>query len=355
MLRAMRTLAHLRSALLPLLTGALFAVAASAQGNDVDLVLEGKKASGQRPRLIVKANKDIATVELVLTAGGQRHRLSGGPLARGAELGFDVPHEELGTRRWSGTLSVRFADESSGSMPLAFDTEVLAPPGLRVVSDQQEIQEQHRIALEMDRPASKVDVEVYGDGGRVMASTSRTFDAAPAGTRLEVPWVPRLEGPALRVKVTAWDTGGMFVTSESFPWSLSIPHEEVVCESGRAEIRPAEEPKLKAAVLALRREVTRYAGSVAIDRKRIHLFVAGHTDTVGPSSSNRKLSEERARSIARWFRRAGIDILIYYRGFGEDVPKVATPDETDEAQNRRADYDIAVEPPTGSFEGWTRL
>jgi hypothetical protein len=34
---------------------------------------------------------------------------------------------------------------------------------------------------------------------------------------------------------------------------------------------------------------------------------------------------------------------------------VPTPDETDEEQNRRVDYDIGVNSPTGSLAGWTRL
>jgi hypothetical protein len=31
-------------------------------------------------------------------------------------------------------------------------------------------------------------------------------------------------------------------------------------------------------------------------------------------------------------------VPIAFAGFGEDVPKVKTPDETDERANRRADY-----------------
>jgi hypothetical protein len=31
---------------------------------------------------------------------------------------------------------------------------------------------------------------------------------------------------------------------------------------------------------------------------------------------------------------------------GEQSPRVATPDETDEAANRRAEYILSVEPPT---------
>ena len=40
-------------------------------------------------------------------------------------------------------------------------------------------------------------------------------------------------------------------------------------------------------------------------------------------------------------------------GFGEDQPAVATPDETDEPANRRADYVLKVEPPSAG--AWSKL
>ena len=66
--------------------------------------------------------------------------------------------------------------------------------------------------------------------------------------------------------------------------------------------------------------------------------MAGHTDTVGSSAKNRKLSLDRARAIGRYLRAKGIAIPIAVAGYGEDVLKVRTPDATDEPANRRADY-----------------
>ena len=70
----------------------------------------------------------------------------------------------------------------------------------------------------------------------------------------------------------------------------------------------------------------------------VKLFIAGYTDTVGTPADNRKLSLERARAIAAWFRDRGLPLPIEYAGFGEEVLRVKTPDETDNAANRRADY-----------------
>lgn len=350
----MRTLGHLFAPAAACLL-VVSAPRAVAQGDDVLVSVDARVAEGARPRLKIELKKDVAEVALSLRADGKGHRASKGPAGSGQTLVFELPQDKVGRQRWQGTLSVRFADGAEGAMPLSFETEVASPPRLNVLSDKDEILEHNRVAVELSRPAAKVDVEVYGDEGKLLASTSRTFDGAPPGTRLEVSWIPRLEGPPLRVKVTAWDTANLYITNEAFPWVLSIPHEEVVFETGKAEVRPSEEAKLKAAKEALTREVRRYAKSVAVDRKRIRLFVSGHTDTVGSPSSNRQLSAERARALARWFKRAGVDIPIYHRGFGEERLRVPTPDETDEARNRRADYDIAVESPTGSLDGWTQM
>jgi outer membrane protein OmpA-like peptidoglycan-associated protein len=77
----------------------------------------------------------------------------------------------------------------------------------------------------------------------------------------------------------------------------------------------------------------------------VKLFIAGHTDTVAAADYNRELSRARARAIAGYFRGRGLRIQIRCAGLGEDAPLVATPDETDEPKNRRAEYIVAVEPP----------
>jgi outer membrane protein OmpA-like peptidoglycan-associated protein len=76
---------------------------------------------------------------------------------------------------------------------------------------------------------------------------------------------------------------------------------------------------------------------------------------VGDPGSNRALSQNRAIAIAKWFKKNGIVVAVYARGFGEDMLKVATPDNTDEEQNRRADYNVSENSPTGSLSGWTRV
>jgi outer membrane protein OmpA-like peptidoglycan-associated protein len=137
---------------------------------------------------------------------------------------------------------------------------------------------------------------------------------------------------------------------------VRIPHEEVVFPTGQATVQPSEEAKLDAAYL-------RIVSAVEKVRKAeptmvVRLFVAGHTDTVGPSPDNRKLSLDRARAISGWFRTRGLPLPILYAGFGEDALKVKTPDNTDEQANRRADYIVGVEEPMvgrNARASWTSL
>ncbi|MGH2897485.1 MAG: OmpA family protein, partial [Solirubrobacteraceae bacterium] len=116
--------------------------------------------------------------------------------------------------------------------------------------------------------------------------------------------------------------------------------------------------KLDASLAAIAEIVKRSAKFV-----RMQLYVAGHTDTVGPSARNLALSLARARAIAAYFRSRGLAMPIAFGGFGEAVLKVSTPDETDERRNRRADYVIAPLDAPPPFKGaylkarvaWKRL
>lgn len=331
-----------------------FGVAPEAYADDVDVQLAPVAMADRRPRLTLRVQKPLATARLKLD-GPAPYAKTLGPAAPGAELVFELPHRRAGTMRWQGALEVRFADGATGTMPLQFETQWATPPHIRVLSSRTELIDEHRVRVVSDRPTQRVDVEVYGDDGVLQASTSRVFGPAPAEEKLVVPWVPRVPGPPLRVRVTVFDPNDVFATSEAYPWTLSIPHEDVVFATGSAEIDEAERSKLDAARLAIARETQRYQKALSVGNQQVKLFIAGHTDSVGASASNRRLSAARAQALARWFRRHEIKIPIYFQGFGEDAPKIQRPDETDEPQNRRADYDIAVDSPTGSMAGWQAL
>ncbi len=69
--------------------------------------------------------------------------------------------------------------------------------------------------------------------------------------------------------------------------------------------------------------------------------VYGHTDTVGSSSSNQRLSEQRAQAVANYLISRGVSSArIRWMGFGETSLKVQTSDNINEPMNRRVEIKI---------------
>ena len=93
------------------------------------------------------------------------------------------------------------------------------------------------------------------------------------------------------------------------------------------------------------------AATVPVIRSEtLTLYIAGHTDTVGPAAKNATLSEARAIAIGQYLRGKHLAMPIVVAGLGEALPKVATPDETDEPANRRADYVLGPAGGTPPFQ-----
>lgn len=69
--------------------------------------------------------------------------------------------------------------------------------------------------------------------------------------------------------------------------------------------------------------------------------VYGHTDTVGSTASNQRLSEERARAVANYLISKGVpSSRIRWYGYGETQLKVQTGDGVNEPMNRRVEIKI---------------
>lgn len=73
------------------------------------------------------------------------------------------------------------------------------------------------------------------------------------------------------------------------------------------------------------------------------LIVEGHTDSIGGRDYNRRLSVDRARSVAEYLkRRAGADKLSY-RGFGADRPIAGNGTKEERQKNRRVEIIIKLQ------------
>jgi outer membrane protein OmpA-like peptidoglycan-associated protein len=228
---------------------------------------------------------------------------------------------------------------------------------LRVTIDKSKVDlKEHRLEVRMSRTAGKVHIKVLGESGAVLAEEIQDFSGRPGGTPLIVTWSPSSDAAVGRIEVRAYDDAGYYVGLALSPWFVAIPHDDVNFRTDSADIDEPEKPKLEAAFAKV---VEILAKDKDKEHRRITLFIAGHTDTVGNDGYNLKLSQARARSIAGWFRRRGIRIPIAYEGFGESSPAVKTADQVDEPRNRRVDYILSDDDPplktTGFKASWKRV
>ncbi len=210
--------------------------------------------------------------------------------------------------------------------------------------------ERHRLEVTMNRRAQQVVVKVYDEEGALITEETAQFNGKPAGSPLVVQWKQSSGRKIAKVEVYGYDMDDNWVGIAMIPWSVTIPHEEVLFETDRAAIASAEVPKLTDSLERITSAVARYQ-----ELGSIQLFIAGHTDTVGTAAYNMDLSRRRAQAIAAWFVKRGLTIPVAFEGFGESSPLVKTGDEVDEPKNRRVDYILAIEPPrtkSGGQPAW---
>ena len=229
---------------------------------------------------------------------------------------------------------------------------------LKVVVDKTKVDlKAHRLEVKMSRPAGKVKITVYAESNAVLADDEQDFSGRPGGTPLIVTWTPSSDAAVAKIELRAYDAQGNWVGVEIAPWFVNIPHDDVNFKTDSAEIDAAEVPKVEAAFGKITEALTKDSAAGRM-HAGITLYIAGHTDTVGSPTHNFKLSQDRARSIAAWFRKRGVKIPISYEGFGETSLAVKTADNIDEIRNRRADYILSDGPPTLSTSfhpSWKRI
>jgi len=227
-----------------------------------------------------------------------------------------------------------------------------APKQLELLISKEDVNlETRTLKFRLNRPAASAVVRVYDAAGSMIDESTCDYNGAAANTELSITW-KEVYNSVQRIELTATDVNEFWVAWEIVPFSLEIPHEEVVFESGKWDIRPTEAPKLDAALTLLIAALKEHGKDM-----ECQVYVAGFTDTVGSVSDNRELSRQRARAIARYFQQHGLkNIAIFVRGFGEESLAVQTGDSVDEPRNRRAAYIVGVVPPDIRGPGsWTRL
>ena len=236
---------------------------------------------------------------------------------------------------------------AEGRARLSFETTVTASRGLQITLRKEDVDlERRSMRFTLSNPAGRAVLTIVDSAGGALHSATTDLRGAAPGSTLTVSW-PALARAAGKLTIRAFDSSDSWTEMEVVPFSVEIPHEDVAFETASDAIRAAEEPKLETAYQRILAAVREHGADL-----QATLYVLGHTDTVGSNADNQRLSERRALSIARWFRRrGGLTIPVLARGLGETSLAVSTPDNTAEARNRRAQYIVAAQPPiAGAFQ-----
>ncbi|MFH1811291.1 MAG: OmpA family protein [Pseudomonadota bacterium] len=323
------------------------------RANDVDVAARLKVLKEKnRPAVLVTPNKKVRRIELHLTRDDGKKvntAVQKPKLGKQAAIEFD---QDIGVHSYKGELVVVFSEDNEAAMPLEFTVEVTSGQfAVNMTENDLDLAGKTgtvRIGCEVD----KLDIEIDGEDG-VLAQLTTEHHGAPPNTPLTFRWEQK-PGPVLRIVIKPTCSDGVFKEQHFFPWSYPIEHEEVRFASGSDVIAADEAVKLDASYQAIAQALAKYG-----KWGKPNLYIAGHTDTVADKGFNRDLSNRRARSIASAFKKKGLQVDVYYLGFGEEAPLVPTPDNTDEPRNRRAEYIISVNEPRVEIQGfdghWNRL
>jgi len=256
--------------------------------------------------------------------------------------------------RLAWVLVIALASGPAGAEPAR-----RAPARLGVTYDAAHLDLERRVLqFKMSHRAQSAAIVAIGEDGDEIGTGSATYSDEPVTAWLPISWTQKAGTRVMILKLRVVAADGRASNIELIPWSVTIDHEDVNFRTDSAVIDPDQEAKLEASLAEIETVVRRSRRFM-----KMTLYVAGHTDTVGSAAKNRTLSLARARAIASYFKREGLAIPIAFAGFGEDVLKVKTPQETDAIANRRADYVIGPSGASPPFKGpylkarvrWQRL
>jgi outer membrane protein OmpA-like peptidoglycan-associated protein len=310
---------------------------ALALASDVELQVRDRVPQGSQPAVRVTARQEVSQISIRLKRFDGKEFDLGGPVGAGETREFFWAQPQ-GSYHYRGEARVRYANGSTSQIDLEFEVRVVA--GLKVsVGAGGFSLNQRYVRLSSSRPLVRVELELRDAQGKTLGKVERALSGALPDGRFEARWDP-VAGSIAKVLATGHDGEGFWASVEIVPFAIFIPHDEVVFETAKAVVRRSETPKLDATLERIHDAIRKNA-----EVEDLRLYVAGYTDTVGGREYNLRLSERRARSIARYFRKKGLRIPIFYQGFGKEVLAVKTPDQTPEERNRRALYLLANHTP----------
>lgn len=322
--------------------------ATTLAGDDLSFGYVVHPGPGEQPAFILTPSRPITELVVQITAGDQVVDFNRTNVPAGKDLRLSWKRDESVTQA-TALVRAEFQDGhvEQFEVPIEYQyTTKLAVDLSHALADVSE----RTLTVRVSAPVDSADITAYGAGKAVLDQRTVTLSGGPGD--VAVPWTG---DPADVVLLDVTVHGGSAWAGFTYsPWFLDIPHDDVLFETDQDQILSSEEPKLAATLEQLKDVLEKYGDVVPVK-----LYVAGCTDTVGNPAHNQDLSRRRARAIAAWLRSHGFDKPIYYHGFGEGYLAVPTPDEVDEARNRRAVYLVGANPPPAGSgvpaTAWTAL
>ncbi len=266
-----------------------------------------------------------------------------------------VYQEKCVSAYWAGKVEVIFSDGARGEMPLSFESECPRTLVLNVPKEKLDLKSRV-LTFEASEPIRWLELLLWLDGTEKALKKSYERLSLQRG---EIRFADRVQEKdhekIVRIDLKATSSSGAWSSYSLLPWKVEIPHQDVFFESASSRVPEGEKEKIVKAKNEIQRTLKRNAQALQLDGLHFSLWIVGHTDRVGTTQNNLKLSKARASALGQGLRDAGLRLPIHVCGVGEGQPRVQTRDEVGEARNRRADYILSSEQPSGFPECWSTL
>jgi outer membrane protein OmpA-like peptidoglycan-associated protein len=349
----MMTRRHIALSLATLACLVLLPAVAFAQSAVFDFSMKAKTQTDQGyPSLTLRARELIESGKVTMKrSDGKTFTDKIGRMRPGNQMKVVFQQPKNSTFKWQITVEAKTELDQTMTSTLEAEASYVDPIELAVDRNNVKVAD-GKLILNTNRPLKQVAIEVFDNNGNKFAE--RTQQIGGRSGNVEISWpAKKTEVGAIRLKATDVDDFWAGVILEPF-W-VEIPHREVIFDNGKATWQPEEEPKLEETLKGVRDAMKKHKKHGL----NMQLYIAGYTDTVGGNADNMKLSQARARAIAKWFKRKGLKIDLYYQGFGESVLAKQTADNVPEPLNRRALYVLGNAPPPRSGQiprgNWKKL
>jgi outer membrane protein OmpA-like peptidoglycan-associated protein len=344
MLRARRVIIEPMRVLIMLC--ALVGIAA-ADGGPLRFRMRSQVPQGEKPILELTGVQAVTGLAIDLVRNdGKKFAVRQGAIAAGQVVTVPVGDGAPGKATYKCTFTAVLAGGTKWSDTVEFDTAVTLPIKFQYDLDHLDL-DKRVLQVKPSRPIEKAWVVAVGEDGKDLGKGEAAFapDKLPADGWLPISWTQPANTRVVQLKLRVVAADGAVALLDLTPWSVEVDHEDVNFATDSSTIDASETAKLDASLAKITDTVKR------VTAVKMQLYIAGHTDTVGPSDKNLRLSQARALAIAKYFRAKGLAIPVAVAGYGEEVLKIKTAQDKDERANRRADYVLGPAGGAPPFKG----